>query len=1563
MTMNKIYFEIFGGAQVHFGKSGHKILKLMTLLILGVVISSTSAFAQGSIYGSVTNSDASTPANGEITFYGFLDNTDEEIRIETCVGAGYDAGNWYDDFQNYLTEAAGNPYAYRFYNVANGEGAVLSSTIPNNSFQQEDILLAEIAWPAAPIGLAGRAVSSSAVALTWNRITGLTYHVYRRSATSNGSFFRIDDPGGSLSNPGTANAYFFDNTVDGASSYQYLVIAEDASGNLSPHSAVITVNSANVQAPAITSVVPDSGALVGGAAVTINGVGFDMNGAVATIGGNLLTSIVVVSPRVITGLTPAGAAAGPVDVIVTNIASTLASAPLTGGYNYLLNVPPVLDSIGPQAGTEGVYFNFAVTASDADGTVPSLLTSTLPGTATFTDSANGSGLFEWTPGFADAGLYQVTFYAADAEDTVFEVVDITIADVGNQAPVLDSIGLQTVAEGSNLNFNITGSDPDLDSVYFSAENLPTNAAFADSGNGVGNFDFSPDFGQEGVYFVTFKIFDGALVDSEVVEIDVTGTNQIPVLAAIGAQVTDENVNLNFTVSATDADGDSIILSTSALPGTAAFTDNGDGTGSFDWTPGYTDAAVYNVTFYATDTLDTDSELITITVNDAGNQPPVLDSIGALATTEGDSLIAIITASDPDGDAVSLLTGTLPTNAGFVDSGNGVGAFTFTPDYIQEGVYNVLFYASDGILDDSETVVVTVNSSGNQPPIITAVADTTIDEGDSLVTLVTAYDPDGVGVLLSVTSTITNFNFVDSGNGVGLFRFASDFYSAGQDTVWFYAVDFESPPAVTIDTMAITITDVNQPPVIDSIGPFGVAIGDTLRFDVTATDSTDPITTHRLFFTAVGQPTNSQFVDNGDNSGTFMFYPDSTQVGPTSVTFIATDMGSPQLTDNIAVNITVVRENNPPEWDSLDYVSPLEVLEGETVELRVSASDADGGVPALYATKLPENATFVDSGNGAGLFTFTPNYIQAGLYEAVLAAYDGIDDTKAHLLIQVYEAGNQPPVFDSIPTDTVTEGNTLTMTISASDPDTTIPTLSVDTSTMPEGAEFVDNGDGTGTITFTPTYVQSGTYYVYVFADDGEYTDTITVEIDVIDAGNQYPEIVVPEAQTVAENANLTFDISSSDPDMTTPILSGNLPTGASFTDNNDYTGTFSWTPDYTQAAVYEVWFYATDSLDPGLVDSGFVEITVTNINQLPRYDFPYGDHLTVNEGDTGYFRIETFDPDGPTPNIKADTAYPLQAFMSFADSLNGWGWIAVTPGYDVVSSTEGTKDYYLRLRIYDSADTTVNFLSAQFLISVRHVNRPPVITTTINDTTITEGGSLSRQIIATDPDGSAPTLRAENLPANATFTGAQSYVKLFSFNPDFTQAGSYQVLFIASDNILEDTAIMNITVQEAGNQAPIFDDSLPLYQVAVIDQTLENHITASDPEMETLTITPSLAVNNGIFVDSGNGAASFVFTPTISQLDSIYNISYFAQDPHGAADTLAIIYRVVAALRGDANTDGILDMLDIMYLINYLYREGAPPMVEDAADANFDGTINLIDPTYMVDFLFRSGPPPPIEKK
>ena len=1509
-------FEISGGAAVSYkAKNRCPLYGLLILPILLLLLPAAPAFAQGSIYGSVTNSDASVPANGEISFFGFLDDTDEEIRIETSVGAGYDAGNWYDDFQNYLTEAPGNPYDYYFYNSANSEVAVLSELIPNNSFQQEDIvLIANPGWPAEPVGLAARVVSGTSLILTWDFTPGLTYHIYRRLATSTGSFFRVDDPTGALANHGIAEGYFIDDNVDGVSEYQYMIIAEDGAGNFSPHSVVFLVNSANVEAPTLATINPDNGPSVGGTTVTITGAGFDRNGLTVTIGGNPLASQSIISPYEITGTTPVGAI-GPANVIVTNSASGLTSNILSGGYTFNGNTLPEFDPIADQSVTEGENLNFVVVASDVDGTTPTLTATDVPATATFVDNGDGTGTFDWTPNFTEGGPYQVTFTASDGIGSTDAVVGITVNEAGNQAPEMAPVDPQTIAENSLLSINISAIDPDEDVLSLTVTDQPTGATFTDNTDGTGLFEWTPAFDQAGDYEVIFKVFDGALVDSVIVPITVTNTNQPPVLAAIGPQTGTEAVLLSIPVSATDADGVTPILTTSTpLPGTATFVDNLDGTGLFEWTPGFTDAGPYQVTFYADDGTDIVSELVDITINEAGNQAPVLDPIGPLTTTEGVELIAAVTASDIDGDIPALTAEDLPLNATFVDNADGTGDFNFIPDFNQSGTYDVRFIASDGVLADTEMVVVTVNEVGNQPPVIAPINDTTINEGQEIELIVNANDPDGVGVQLTVSSTLPSgtYSFTDSGNGVGVFNFVSDYYDAADYSIIFFATDLATPPASSSVPVTLTIVEVNQPPVIEPVGPFGVAVDDNLTFDVTATDSTAPNPLARLYLTATGLPANASFVDNGDNTGTFDFNPDGTQIGPHSFTVIATDQGSPQLSDQLVIDITVVTENIEPVWTTLP--GPAQALmEGETLQFQVAASDPDGNIPTLYIIKAPENSAFVDNGDGTGEFTFNPSYIQAGLHQVVLAAYDGIDENRTQpILIQVGESGNQAPEIDPVTLDPVVEGSSTTYTITTSDPDATIPSLSAEN--LPENSSFTDNGDGSGTIAIAPSYVQAGSYDVTIIATDGELSDTLIVTIVVEEAGNQTPVLDPISDQTVQEMLRLTFDISASDVDEDFPVLSVvPLPVGADFTDNGDGTGTFDWQTDNFSSGTYLVSFVATDAVDAALYDSLEITIIVTDTNLTPYPYVPFQER-SVSEGDTLLYIITGTDPDGTIPIIEVNEPdYALIDNMTFYDSGNGTALLTFTPDYTQGAPSPGNL-YYLQWRVVDSEDPTLSTLTlppTQFI--VYNTNRPPVVTA-IDDTTITEGDTLKFNVTAVDPDGSGASVTGAQLPANSVLAGSLGFLKSFTFIPDYTQAGTYEVLFIGTDGIDEDTAVVNITVLDAGNQIPVFTTSMPSIQPIVAGAALGHTtlLTAVDPDMDPLTISCSLVPPNGVYTDSGNGVATLVINPDISVIGDTYDVRFIVTDPSLVGDTIDVTYQVVEFLRGDANSDSELNMSDIM---------------------------------------------------
>jgi hypothetical protein len=59
---------------------------------------------------------------------------------------------------------------------------------------------------------------------------------------------------------------------------------------------------------------------------------------------------------------------------------------------------------------------------------------------------------------------------------------------------------------------------------------------------------------------------------------------------------------------------------------------------------------------------------------------------------------------------------------------------------------------------------------------------------------------------------------------------------------------------------------------------------------------------------------------------------------------------------------------------------------------------------------------------------------------------------------------------------------------------------------------------------------------------------------------------------------------------------------------------------------------------------------------------------------------------------------------------------------------------------------------------------------------------------------------------------------------------------------------------------------------------------------------------------------------------------------------------------GDVNGDGMVDVADVFFLINFLFASGPLPVNE--GDVNADGVIDVADVFYLINTLFASGPAP-----
>jgi hypothetical protein len=168
----------------------------------------------------------------------------------------------------------------------------------------------------------------------------------------------------------------------------------------------------------------------------------------------------------------------------------------------------------------------------------------------------------------------------------------------NRAPVLDPIGNRNVSEGNLLQFIVTASDPDGDTLTYAASNLPPGASF-DSATRI--FAWTPGYDQAGVYpNVEFSVVDNGdppKLDVQLITITVGNTNRPPSFIPIGTQQTVENNPLQFTLSASDPDGQSLTFTAIAIPRGASFNPK---TRAFSWIPEYTQAGNYTAVFTVTD---------------------------------------------------------------------------------------------------------------------------------------------------------------------------------------------------------------------------------------------------------------------------------------------------------------------------------------------------------------------------------------------------------------------------------------------------------------------------------------------------------------------------------------------------------------------------------------------------------------------------------------------------------------------------------------------------------------------------------------------------------------------------------------------------------------------------------------------------------------------------------------------------------------------------------------------------------------------------------------------------
>ena len=175
-----------------------------------------------------------------------------------------------------------------------------------------------------------------------------------------------------------------------------------------------------------------------------------------------------------------------------------------------------------------------------------------------------TGVISGTLSSSSAGVHSVTVTVSDGSLTDDDTFSWTVSNT-NQAPVFSTdLGNQSDAEGDTVSLDADATDADLDTLTYSAINLPDGMTI-DANTGVISGTLSSS--SAGTHNVFVTVSDGTLTDSDSFDWTVANTNQAPVFTTdLGDQSDAEGEPVSLDADATDADLDTLTYSATGLPG-------------------------------------------------------------------------------------------------------------------------------------------------------------------------------------------------------------------------------------------------------------------------------------------------------------------------------------------------------------------------------------------------------------------------------------------------------------------------------------------------------------------------------------------------------------------------------------------------------------------------------------------------------------------------------------------------------------------------------------------------------------------------------------------------------------------------------------------------------------------------------------------------------------------------------------------------------------------------------------------------------------------------------------
>lgn len=558
-------------------------------------------------------------------------------------------------------------------------------------------------------------------------------------------------------------------------------------------------------------------------------------------------------------------------------------------------------------------------------------------------------------------------------------------------------------------------------------------------------------------------------------------------------------------------------------------------------------------------------------------------------------------------------------------------------------------------------------------------------------------------------------------------------------------------------------------------------------------------------------------------------------------------------------------------------------------------------------------------NGSGLeFDWGTTGIPAGTYYVYGRIDDNINPAVFVYSPMTVTIANQAPVVSAIQNQTVNQGETLTLTAAAVDPNGDTVTYS-----LGDGAPTgVDIDPATGELTWTPGEAQgAGIFNITVVAKDTgspKLSDSKTFQVTVGEV-NTAPVLKKIFAQSVPLGGAFNFAVEATDSDLVAQTLSFSLdagaPVGAAI---NSTTGVFSWIPNVNQLpGVYPITFRVTDNGSPALSSTATIDLTIRNVGAPGSLEFDAATY-SVDEGGNATITVR---------RVGGSLGAVVVQFEATGDSATVGQDYTATAGFLVFDEGETSKTFVVPALLDGilEGDEEVNlslsgplggsFLGSQAnaVLTISNVLLVTPIFTSPEVFSVAENQTVIGTVTATDADIPAQTVTfsitggADASKFNLTTDG----VLTFKSAPDFDLPGdvgannTYQ-LQVTADDDNGGITVQNIVVNVTG-----LNDNVPVFTSSTTFNAGENTtsvgtVAATDADQPGQGVTYSLTggADQGLFSLTAAGVLSFTSAPdrddpSDSNGDNAYQVQVTANDGNGGTTVQNIVVTVTGVNDND----------------------------------------------------------------